>query len=110
MQALGSTSKTHPSGTMPAVIHAVVAAGHIPWDQAQALWQQAQAKNTSVIAALIDSGAVTANALAQSLAKAFATPFFDLGTLDRSTLPQGLLDESICLHHQLIVLGKKISA
>ena len=107
MQALGSTSKTHPSGTMPAVIHAVVAAGHIPWDQAQALWQQAQAKNTSVIAALIDSGAVTANALAQTLAKAFATPFFDLGTLDRSTLPQGLLDENICLHHQLIVLGKK---
>lgn len=107
MQALGSISKTHPPGTLPAVIHAVVAAGHIPWDQAQTLWQQAKTNNTSVIAALIDSGAVTAYALAQTLSKAFATPFFDLSTLDRSALPQGLLDETICIHHQLIVLGKK---
>ena len=107
MQALGSISKTHASGSMPAVIGAVVAAGHIPWNQAQSLWEQAQSNNTSLIAALVDSGAMTSYALAQTLAQAFATPFIDLATLDRNALPQGLLDEQICVDHQLLVIGKK---
>ena len=107
MQALGSISKTHLSGTMPAVIHALVAAGLITLDQAQALWQQAKTNSTHFIAALIDSGAVTSSALAQTVSKAFATPFFDLGTLDRTALPTGLIDEKICLDHHLIVLASK---
>ena len=107
MQALGSISKTHLSGTMPAVIHALVAAGLITLDQAQALWQQAKTNSTHLITALIDSGAVTSSALAQTVSKAFATPFFDLGTLDRTALPTGLIDEKICLDHHLIVLGSK---
>lgn len=107
MQALGSNSKTHASGSMPAVIGAVVAAGHIPWNQAQTLWEQAQSTNTPLIAALIDSGAVTSLLLAQTLAQAFATPFIDLATLDRNALPQGLLDEKICVDHQLLVISKK---
>ena len=107
MQALGSISKTHLSGTMPAVIHALVAAGLITLDQAQALWQQAKTNSTHFITALIDSGVVTSSALAQTVSKAFATPFFDLGTLDRTALPTGLIDEKICLDHHLIVLGSK---
>ena len=107
MQALGSISKTHPSGAMPVVVHALVAAELIQLEKAQELWQQAKTNSTHFIAALIDSGAVTSHALAQTVSKAFATPFFDLDTLNRTALPHGLIDEKICLDHHLVVLGSK---
>jgi type IV pilus assembly protein PilB len=85
----------------------LVASGKLDNASAKRAVQGAITHRKSLIAELVDSGAMSALGVAQVLSQAFAAPLVDLAALQRATLPDNLLDAKICEQYQLLVLGKR---
>ena len=102
-----SPMNTAQTAVMSVLGKVLVASGKLDNASAQKALKDALANRKNLIAQLIDSGAMSSLALAQTLAQAFAVPFLDLAALKRSTLPENLLSEKICKEYQLLVLGKR---
>ncbi len=100
-------ARTSPTDAMAILGRVLVNAGKLDEATAHKVIKDARAHRKTLIAELIDSGAISALNLAQALAQAFAVPLVDLGALNLSALPEGLLDEKICKEFQLLVLGMR---
>jgi len=95
------------SGAMAILGRVLISSGKLDEATAQKAIKEARTHRKSLIAELIDSGAMSAMSLAQALAQAFSVPLVDLAALNLSALPDGLLDEKICKEFQLLVLGMR---
>lgn len=85
----------------------LVASGKLDNATAQKAMKLALGNRKSLIAELVDSGAMSPLLIAQALAQAFSAPLLDLSAIKLSALPDKLLDERICKEYQLLVLGKR---
>ncbi len=103
--------------TLPASTSAHAKASSLPrlLQQAQLLSaQQLEAAQRSsaeqklpFIEALLGSGAIEADTLAQFCANAFGYPLLDLSSVDADALPQHLIDSRLISTHCLIVLSRR---
>jgi type IV pilus assembly protein PilB len=107
-----SETQTAPASTAQTAALAVlgrvlVASGKLDNATAQKAMKGALANRKSLIAELVDSGAMSPLSIAQVLSQAFSAPLLDVAALNLSALPDKLLDERICKEYQLLVLGKR---
>jgi len=107
-----SETQTAPVSTAQTAALAVlgrvlVASGKLDNATAQKAMKGALGNRKSLIAELVDSGAMSPMSIAQALAQAFSAPLLDLAAINLTTLPDKLLDERICKEYQLLVLGKR---
>jgi type IV pilus assembly protein PilB len=99
-----STAQTAALAVLGRVL---VASGKLDNAIAQKAIKSAQGNRKSLIAELVDSGAMRPLTIAQALAQAFSVPLLDVSAIKLSALPDKLLDERICKEYQLLVLGKR---
>ena len=85
----------------------LLASGKLDKAAVQKALENAPGNRKSLIAELVDSGAVRPLDVAQVVAQAFAAPLLDLSAIHLAGLPDKLLDERICQEYQLLVLGKR---
>jgi len=85
----------------------LLASGKLDKTALQSALKSAPANRKSLIAELVDSGAMRPLDVAQVLAQAFAAPLLDLSAISLAALPNKLLDPRICQEYQLLVLGKR---
>jgi len=85
----------------------LLASGKLDKTALQSALKSAPANRKSLIAELVDSGAMRPLDVAQVLAQAFAAPLLDLSAISLAALPNKLLDARICQEYQLLVLGKR---
>jgi len=107
-----SETQTAPASTAQTAALAVlgrvlVASGKLDNATAQKAMKGALANRKSLIAELVESGAMSPLSIAQVLSQAFSAPLLDVAALNLSALPDKLLDERICKEYQLLVLGKR---
>ena len=107
MAAVDLSFSETSSTVLPGLGRALVLAGKIGQQKAEAIYRKAQGARTSFIAELTGSGVVSAVDLAHTLSAAFSTPLVDLNEIDAQRLPKGLLDPRICLDYRVLVLGKR---
>jgi len=100
---------TNEPNALPGVGRTLVTAGKLEQKFAEEIYRKALAHQTSFIAELTGSGAVSAADLAHTLSLAFGVPLLDLAEVDPQKLPTGLLDNKICSDFRLVVLGKRQS-
>src|SRR5574343_1543050 len=96
-----------PSMALPGLARALVNAGKLPVKTAEELYSKAQGKRSSFIAELPGSGAVSAAALAHTMAQAFSVPLVDLDALNVQRLPKEILDPKTCQQYRLVVLSRR---
>ena len=99
-----STAQTAALAVLGRVL---VASGKLDNATAQKAIKSAQGNRKSLIAELVDSGAMRPLTIAQALAQAFSVPLLDVSAINLSALPDKLLDARICKEYQLLVLGKR---
>jgi type IV pilus assembly protein PilB len=85
----------------------LLASGKLDKAALQKALKNAPGNRKSLVAELVDSGAMRSLDVAQVLAQAFAAPLLDLSAIQLAALPDKLLDERICQAYQLLVLGKR---
>ena len=85
----------------------LLASGKLDKAAVQKALENAPGNRKSLIAELVDSGAVRPLDVAQVVAQAFAAPLLDLSAIHLAALPDKLLDERICQAYQLLVLSKR---
>ena len=85
----------------------LLASGKLDKAAVEKALKNAPGNRKSLIAELVDSGAVRPLDVAQVVAQAFAAPLLDLSAIHLAGLPDKLLDERICQEYQLLVLGKR---
>ncbi len=107
MAAADTTVKEPPSLALPGLGHALVAAGQLNQRTAEDIYRKAQLSRSNFISELIESGSVSASALAHTMSSAFAAPLVDLDAVDVNRLPKGLLDSKICIAYRVVVLSKR---
>ena len=95
------------NGAQTGVGRALVASGQLDLISVQKAYQRAQKNRKSLVAELVESGTMSALALAQTVSNAFSTPLVDLQAIDLSVLPKQLIDPKICQEYLLLVLGKR---
>jgi type IV pilus assembly protein PilB len=92
---------------LPGVARALMSAGTLTQEAAEAIGQKAQAQRKDFIAELIGSGAVSASDLAHILSRTFATPLIDVAAIDRQHLRDDLIDAKICADYRVLPLSKR---
>ena len=102
-QALSTAQST----SLAVLGQVLVASGKLDKATVQKAMKIAQDQRKSLVAELVDSGAMSPLNLAQTLAHAFAVPLLDLSSIQLSGLPKKLLDERMCKEYQLLVLGER---
>ncbi|MDH4449140.1 MAG: type IV-A pilus assembly ATPase PilB [Rhodoferax sp.] len=107
MASVELTSRTPPTIPLPGIGRALISAGKIEQETAEAIYRKTTAANSSFIAELVGSKAVSSKDLAYTLSQAFGVPLLDLDAVDMSKLPTGLLDAKICTEYRVLVLGKR---
>ena len=95
------------SGVLPGVGRALVASGQIDLLSVQKAYQRAIKNRKSLVSELVESGAMSALTLAQTVCAAFSTPLLDLDAVNIASLPDKLIDEKICQEYLLLCLGKR---
>jgi type IV pilus assembly protein PilB len=100
------TTPTTPDA-LPGLGRALVSAGKIGQKAAEELYKKAVASQSSFIAELTSSGAVSASDLAHHMSLAFAAPLLDLDAIDPMRLPRELLDSKICQAYRVVALSKR---
>jgi len=98
---------TAQSSSLAVLGQVLVASGKLDKATVQKAMKIAQDQRKSLVAELVDSGAMSPLNLAQILAQAFAVPLLDLSSIQLSGLPKKLLDERMCKEYQLLVLGER---
>ena len=101
------TATTPPPTAIAGLARALVAAGKLPAATAEDVTQKAQANNTSFVAQLIASGAMSAADLAHHISAIFGIPLLDLDALDPLHLPKDLLDAKLCASYKVLPLAKR---
>lgn len=92
---------------LPGLGRALISAGKISQQVAEATVKKAAANRTPFILELSQSGAISAREIAETISSMFSTPLLDLGAIDSQRLPQGLLDSKISSTYRVLALGKR---
>jgi type IV pilus assembly protein PilB len=92
---------------LPGLGRALVQAGMLDQQAAEAIFQRAEDLRTSFIAELTGSGALSAYDLAHKVSEAFSTPLIDLDAAAPQKLPKDLLDAKVCAELRVLVLSKR---
>ncbi|HMN19868.1 MAG TPA: type IV-A pilus assembly ATPase PilB [Ottowia sp.] len=100
------TRETSPAA-LPGVGRVLVMAGKLTQKAAEDAYRKAVASRRAYIPELIESGAVSANELAHTLAQAFSAPLIDLEALDPEQLPSDLIDLELAQKYRLLALGRR---
>jgi type IV pilus assembly protein PilB len=95
------------TSTLSGVARALVLAGKLTEETADAIHQQARAQRKNFIAQLTESGTVSASDLAHILSQAFAAPLIDLAVVDPMRLRQDLLEPKLCKDCQVLPLSRR---
>ena len=107
MAAVETPSTPTTPDALPGLGRALVSAGKIGQKAAEDLYKKAVSSQSSFIAELTSSGAVSASDLAHHMSLAFAAPLLDLDAIDPTRLPKDLLDSKICQAYRVVVLSKR---
>ena len=100
-------SPTASASTLSGVARALVLAGKLTHEAAEAINQQARAQRRSFIAQLTESGAVSASDLAHMLSQAFAAPLIDVAAIDPRHLRGDLIPPKLCVDYRVLPLSKR---
>lgn len=92
---------------LPGLGRALISAGKISQQVAEATVKKAAANRTPFISELSQSGEISAREIAETISSMFSTPLLDLGAVDPQQLPQGLLDSKISTTYRVLALGKR---
>jgi type IV-A pilus assembly ATPase PilB len=101
------TSAVAIPATLTGAARVLVHAGQLDATTALALTQTARQQRLGFAAVAVDAGAISARALAHTLARTLALPLLDLDAFDTRLLPHGLLDTRLARQHQVVVLGRR---
>ncbi|WP_051241465.1 type IV-A pilus assembly ATPase PilB [Azohydromonas australica] len=93
--------------TLTGAARVLVHAGRLDATTALALTQTARQQRQGFATVAVDAGAISARALAHTLARTLALPLLDLDAFDTRLLPRGLLDTRLARQHQVVVLGRR---
>jgi type IV pilus assembly protein PilB len=107
MAVVDSSINFSTSIALPGTARALVMANKLDQTKAEDIFRKSQANKNSFIAELIQSGAISATDLAQTMSAAFASPLIDLDAVDAPRLPKGLLDAKLCQSLRVVVLAKR---
>ncbi len=92
---------------LPGLARALIAAGKLEQQAAEAVYRKAQSTGQTFIAELTGSGAVSPAELAHTLAATFGVPLVDLDAIDPQRLPRTLLDGKLCQKYRVVALAKR---
>ena len=92
---------------MSGLARALVQAGRLSAQQAEALNKQALSEKAQFIDVLVNSGAIDARSLAAFCAETFGYPQLDLSALSRSHLPDNVVDPKLMQKRRVIALAKR---
>ncbi|MFC7516107.1 type IV-A pilus assembly ATPase PilB [Herbaspirillum sp. GCM10030257] len=95
------------SAALPSLARALVQAGKLTAQQADALNKQATAEKTPFIDVLIDSGSVDARALAAFCSDTFGYPLVDFSVFNLSYLPENVIDLKLVQKQRVVALAKR---
>ncbi|MFD1712163.1 type IV-A pilus assembly ATPase PilB [Ottowia sp. GY511] len=107
MAVAESASRDAPSAALPGVGRALVLAGKLSQKVAEDTFRKAQSGQKNFVSELIESGAIAAADLAQTLSQAFSAPLLDVGALDPLRLPKDLIDPKLSLNYRILALSKR---
>jgi type IV pilus assembly protein PilB len=92
---------------LPGYCRSLVEARRLDSVAAEDLYKKAKINGTTLVAELASSGLIRSSELAATIAKAYAAPLLDIGSVDLLTLPRNLLDSKICKEYFLLPLAKR---
>ena len=99
---------TPATGTpMSGLARALMQAGRLSLQQADALQKKAALEKIAFIDALIGGGILDAKSLAAFCAETFGYPLMDLSTFSQESLPQGAIDNKLMQTQRVIALAKR---
>ncbi|GIZ50960.1 type IV-A pilus assembly ATPase PilB [Noviherbaspirillum aridicola] len=92
---------------VPGLARALVQAGRLSAQQAEALSKQAHSEKTPFIDVLVGSAVIDARSLAAFCAETFGYPQLDLSALNRSYLPDNVVDPKLMQKRRVLALAKR---
>jgi type IV pilus assembly protein PilB len=93
--------------SLPGIGRALVSAGKVSQQAAEAAAGKATANRTSFITELSSAGAISALEVAETVSAMFSAPLLDLDAIDPMRLPQELLDAKISTTYRVLPLSKR---
>ena len=93
--------------TMPGLARALVQAGRLSAQQAEALNKQAVSEKTAFIDVLLDNGGIDGRALAAFCSDTFGYPLLDFSTFNLAFLPDNVIDRKLMEKQRVIALAKR---
>ncbi|HYD97393.1 MAG TPA: type IV-A pilus assembly ATPase PilB [Noviherbaspirillum sp.] len=95
------------STTMSGLARALVQAGRLSAQQAEALHKQSQAEKVPFIDVLLGSASIDARALATFCSDTFGYPLLDFSAFSPSFLPENVIDAKLMQKERVIALAKR---
>jgi type IV pilus assembly protein PilB len=95
------------SAALPSLARALVQAGKLTAQQADALNKQATAEKAPFIDVLIDSGGIDARALASFCSDTFGYPLVDFSVFNLNYLPENVIDLKLVQKQRVVALAKR---
>ncbi|CAB5666609.1 Type II traffic warden ATPase [Delftia tsuruhatensis] len=93
--------------SLPGIGRALVSAGKVSQQAAEAAASKAVANRSSFIAELSSAGTISALEVAETVSTMFSAPLLDLDAIDPMRLPQELLDTKISTTYRVLPLSKR---
>lgn len=93
--------------SLPGIGRALISAGKISQQAAEAAASKAAANRTSFIAELSVAGTLSALEVAETVSTMFSAPLLDLDAINTMRLPQELLDAKIISSYRVLPLSKR---
>lgn len=81
--------------------------GIIDENLAQQSYQDAAAEKIPYVSYLVQQEFADGNSIAEAASDEFGTPYFDLNTIDKDSLPRGLVEEKLIRKHHTLPLYKR---
>ena len=102
-----ATPLQQPPPALPGLARALIAAGKLEQQAAEAIYRKGLSTGQTFIAELTGSGAVSPSDLAHTLAASFGVPLVDLDAIDPQRLPRSLHDGKLCQKYRVVALAKR---
>jgi type IV pilus assembly protein PilB len=96
-----------PAKTMPPLARALLQAGRISVQDAEALNKKAVADKSAFIDVLLQSGLIDARALALYCSETFGYPLLDFAAFNLQNLPEKVIDHKLMQSQRAIALAKR---
>ncbi|MBN9324542.1 MAG: type IV-A pilus assembly ATPase PilB, partial [Delftia acidovorans] len=92
--------------SLPGIGRALISAGKVSQQAAEAAASKAGANRTSFIAELSNAGILSALEVAETVSTMFSAPLLDLDAINAARLPHELLDAKIISSYRVLPLSK----